>query len=62
VLDPGDHPEQLLRCADRRLERRLFGDDGEVLLIQHSWLTTDHTLAYERNLLWEQELEAGPDV
>ncbi len=39
-----------------------LGDDGEVLLIQHSWLTTDHVLAYERNLLWEQELADGPDV
>jgi len=38
-----------------------LADDGEVLLVQHSWLTTDHSLAYERNLLWEQELEAGSD-
>jgi hypothetical protein len=34
-----------------------LGDDGEVLLIQHSWLTTDHLLAYQRNLLWERERE-----
>jgi hypothetical protein len=36
-----------------------LGEDGEVLLIQHSWLTTDHVLACERNLLWERELESG---
>ena len=48
--------------ADPGRGQTYLGDDGEVLFIQHSWLTTDHVLAYERNLLWEQELEEGPDV
>lgn len=39
-----------------------LADDGEVLLFQRSWLTTDHLLAYKRNLLWEKEPEGGTDV
>lgn len=39
-----------------------LANDGEVLLFQHSWMTTDHVLTYERNLLWEKETEGGADV
>lgn len=39
-----------------------LADDGEVLLVQHSWMTTDHLLAYKRNLHWEKETEGGFDV
>lgn len=39
-----------------------LADDGEVLLFQHSWLMTDHLLAYKRNLLWEKEPEGSADV
>lgn len=39
-----------------------LADDGEVLLFQHSWLTTGHLLTFELNLLWEKETEGGADV